>query len=176
MTIYDLEPLPVDELVPPENILPAHSQLNDVYLHALEYKRRQINAAEHGMTAKHCACVRHHLHGRSPKEIAGLVGYTTITVSRFLKTAPAQRLITLSRQLQRDLEGPTMAQRINMVSRVACANEVIKPDTCLKAVDLLNKMSGDLPDSGAGQGGTNGQVNVTVNVHPDLVGRVLDRE
>ena len=85
--------------------------------------------------------------GKSYTDIGKEVGRSPNWVSKTLKTPLARKLATLLAFYQTALDGPTEAQRRNILWRVALASEERAPKTTIAAVSELNRMDGTGIDS-----------------------------
>ena len=130
-----------DQMLPPELLLDEHHPANDQFIKDLKQIQRMVVTAQAKMKQSHVQMVKARVQGERPTDIAERMGVTVQTVSNATNSKPAQRLSALLAHHQLAIEGPTNAQRANMLWRIAKGNEKLQPRTAISAVDTLNKMS-----------------------------------
>jgi len=79
----------------------------------------------------------------SNKEIAEKVGCSPATVTNAKADPIVQRIVKLNERRNYLQAGPSKAQRMNMLWRIAKREEKPRPNTSIRAVDILNKQLGD---------------------------------
>jgi len=105
-------------------------------------------------------------------------GSTKAEITKALKTSPATintalasprglKLMALHTRLEDLRNGPSLSSRRNMAWRIALKGENTHPLTALRALDMLNKQSGDYkPDADAQEAGLTVNIqNFQVSVH-----------
>jgi len=135
ITTYD------DQLIPPQLLLDEHHPANDEYLKNIKHIERAVVSAQSKLKRTHVHMVKARLHGESVIAIAERYNVTPQTVSAAVNKPNAKKLAALLSHHQLAIEGPTNAQRANMLWRIAKDTEQNQPRTAITAVDTLNKMT-----------------------------------
>ena len=162
------------QLQPLEDFLDRNHPTSDEYMQAVELIQRNIMHTSSRLRAKHVQMVKLSFAGLRTKDIAQRLGTTPSTVSRITNSDDGKKLLQLLNYHQIMLEGPNLAQRRNMLWRIATTEEHVDPKTSIKAVEALNKMTTqdwerDNPEqAGAAKGGT---APVIININQDTLPR-----
>jgi hypothetical protein len=132
------------ELLPPDFLLDASHPANDAYIQKNRLIERQIVQQSKLLKATHLQIVKLHHSGLYGTEIAERLGRSQMTVSKVINTPAAKRLLALLGHYQVSLEGPNLAQRKNMMWRIAQESELSDPRVAIAATETLNKMDEQL--------------------------------
>lgn len=131
----DIEPLPAGLPLDPDH---PHA---DPYLQNLHALQRGIVAASAKLSPKKLAAAR--AYAASPStytDIAYEAKVNPSTVSKWIKQdADTRHLIALLRHYKAAIDGPNLAQRSNLLWRIARDNEKIEPRTSIAAIAELNR-------------------------------------
>jgi hypothetical protein len=131
------------ELAPnenPEDFLDRNHPENDQYMKAVEHVQRQIMHQTTLLRSKQVIILKAVFAGNNFTQTGTLTHTHPNTVSRLVKSPKGQRLLNLLQYHLKLIEGPNEAQRRSMLWRIAVAEELISPNTSIKAIEALNKM------------------------------------
>jgi hypothetical protein len=132
------------ELLPPDYLLDADHPANDAYIQKNRQIERQIIQQSKLLRANHVQMVKLQHSGLTGVDIAERLGKSQQTVYRVLNSPDAKRLLSLLGHYQVSIEGPNLAQRKNMMWRIAQANQDSDPRVTIAATETLNKMDEQL--------------------------------
>ncbi len=169
LTPYD------EEVLEPEDMLAEGHPANDQYLQNQKLMQQQIVDQSNRMTPVHVMIVKHHHTGLNNKAIAHKLGITPTTVSRVIKSPKGQRLKTLLAFYQHGIEGPTVAQRKNMLWRMAVKNEDDRPTVSKECIAELNRMDTIAYDREHAKQGSDGKIEIIINENNKLTKSELDQ-
>ena len=131
------------ELLPPEVLMDASHPANDEYLRTLQHHQRMIVALSQKMTPKHVIMIKRRHSGEPVHEIAQALKVNKNTVSKICNSEIGQQLAAMLRFYQLGIEGPNVAQRKNMLWRIAIDNERDEPRVSIAATAELNRMDNE---------------------------------
>lgn len=150
------------EFLPADLALDPSHPANDNYLRAIQKIRNVIVMQTMRMHPNHVEVIKQAHRGVDVKDIAEAVGLTPETVRNIQKREKGQRLRALLIHLDQALDGPSEAQRKNMLWRIAVKNEEEDPRVAISSVDSLNKMDQAAKQMVAQSTG-NMPINITIN-------------
>ena len=161
-------------LVPLEEFLDRNHPASDEYMRAVELIQRNIMHTTKKLRPKHVQVLKSVFAGHTNVETAQRLGTTAQTVNNIKQSANGQKLLQLLNYHQTMLEGPNLAQRRNMLWRIAAAEELVDPKTAIKAVEALNKMTfqdQERKNATAGHAGQQAAPAVVININQELLPR-----
>jgi len=136
-------------LLPPELLLdPAHPA-NDGYIRSTEEIKRLMLTVSSRLKPRTVRIVKLRHQGIPATEVARMLDITPATVSKNMHTPDAKRLTALLGYYGSMVAGPHIAQRNNMLWRIAKANEHDQPRVTISAIAELNKVEIALKESNA---------------------------
>lgn len=135
------ENLPDNYLQNPEDFLEAHHPANDEYLRSVDHVQRRLVTASKTLRNKQVQILKAVFTGKKYTQVATQLGTTGATVANLVNSPEGQDFLQLMQYHQMLLEGANLAQRRNMLWRIATAEEKVDPKTSIKAVEALNKMT-----------------------------------
>tara|TARA_R110000787_G_scaffold156351_1_gene270242 strand:- start:890 stop:1459 length:570 start_codon:yes stop_codon:yes gene_type:complete len=167
------------QYLPPSEFLLANHPANDDYIRGIDHTQRQILHLSRILRPKQVQIIKTVFSGRNYVQTALEHSTTSNTVSRLVRSKTGQSLLSMLQYHLTLIEGPNLAQRRNMLWRIAKDAELVDPKTAIKAVDSLNIMTykqydQDNPAAQANQTqDSNGQVinNVQININQKLLPR-----
>lgn len=113
---------------------------NDQFNRHIEQVKRVMIAHTRNMAPKHVSIAKLHFQGQKHIRIAEMVDVTPQTVSKVLQRDDTQRLLNLLRYYAAAQDGPTIAHRKAILTRIAQRMEEKNPKLTISAVAELNKM------------------------------------
>ena len=143
------------EHLPPELLLDRDNPANDDYVRKTEAVRRLIEFEKSKLSARAVAAVHLKLRGLKTKEIAEKLNVTPTTISKNINLPAAKKLLALMSFLSFTIAGPHLAQRVNMLWRIAVTNEETKPALAISAIAEINKMDPEVGNTAGGPGADN---------------------
>ena len=129
-----------DQLLP-EDYLERHHPENDRYMKAVEHVQRQLMHQTTLLRTKQVNILKSVFAGDNYAEAARKHNTAPQTVSKLTKSPHGARLLNLLQYHLNMIEGPNLAQRRALLWRIARDTEEHAPNTAIKAVDSLNKMT-----------------------------------
>jgi len=150
---YDDISLPADLLADTDH--PA----NDAFMLSVNNIQRRIVAHCQTMPRTHPEIVRLVHQGLNNEEIRNRTGRSNTPA--IMKKPASKRLLALLQHYQTALDGPNIAQRRNMLWRIAQREEIDGPKTAISALAELNRSDTALQPLEQGRSG--GQTVITIN-------------
>ena len=123
--------------LPPECLLDENHPQNDAYIQSVKAIERRVVAHCQTMPPRHVEIVRLVHQGIAPDEIKNRTGRANIPT--LMKKPASRRLLALLQHLSFAVSGPNIAQRKNMLWRIAQREEDPAPRTAIAAISELNK-------------------------------------
>jgi hypothetical protein len=121
---------------------------------------KNVNAIQTKLKFKHQQWLRELLSGSTPATVAKNHDVTPQSVYNVLRKPKAQEFLHLIAQLKALEGGPTDAQRLDMLWRIAKREELDNPKTAIQALDVINRQKGVYrPDDTKSEG----PLKITVN-------------
>ena len=141
VTIVEHEDPDSTDVLDISEFLEEHHPNNDRYMRSLEHIQRQIMSVTHQLRPKQVNMLKSVFAGLNFTEAARLHSASPATVSNLVKSKLGSDLLTALQYHQVMLEGPNLAQRRNMLWRIATRSEEIDPKTTIAAITEVNKMT-----------------------------------
>ena len=141
VTIVEHEEPDKGEILDISEFLAEHHPNNDRYMRSLEHIQRQIMSVTHQLRPKQVNMLKSVFAGLNFAEAARLHNASPPTVSNLVKSKLGSDLLTALQYHQVMLEGPNLAQRRNMLWRIAQRSEEIDPKITIAAITEVNKMT-----------------------------------
>lgn len=165
------EPNLSGQLRPPEEFLLENHPANDDYMRGIEHTQRQIMHLSRTMRPKQVQIIKDVFAELNYTQAALKNNTTGATVSRLVNSPQGQRLLGMLQYHLTLIEGPNLAQRRNMLWRIAKDAETVDPKVSIKAIDSLNKMTyteyeQENPKDGLAGAGTNIQIVINQELMP----------
>jgi hypothetical protein len=154
--------IPNTEYLPPDLVLAEHHPANDKFLRSLEQIERQIVALTLKMKPKHILFVKARHTGANNTDTAKKYRTSGQTVGKAVSSPNALRLLSLLSLYDMSMNGPSSAQRVNMLWEIAQENKELQPKTTINAISELNKM--DLTQFEREHGPTNTNPVIQINI------------
>lgn len=147
--------------LPPELMLDPHHPSADAYIQKAQNVQRMIVATSNLMRPNQVVAIKMAYKGATTKDIATEVGVHTQTVGNWLRSDNGRKLRALLTYYQSSVDGPNVAQRTNMLWRIAHENEEVNPKVTISAVAEMNKMDNATAPIQSDTAPTT--VNITIN-------------
>lgn len=106
----------------------------------LQYQLANLRAT---MPPKRRNIIEMFFRGHDKKDIAKSLKTSNPTINIAINDRKGLKMLSLFSQLDELRNGPSKQQRRNLAWRIALSNEHKSPATSLRAVDLINRQSGD---------------------------------
>ena len=135
------EPDDERDLVELKEFLDTSHPSNDMYMRSLTLIQRQIMSLTHQLRSKQVDILKSVFSGMNYAETARANRTSAPTVSRLARSPQGIALLNALQYHQAMIEGANVAQRRNMLWRIAAANELKEPKTTISAVEAINKMT-----------------------------------
>ena len=145
----------------PQHLLDDVGVVDD-YLQTLTQIQKAIVYASKQLKPTQVQMAKLHHKGSNFTEIAAAVGKAPTTVSKHLDKPEVQKLLSLLQYYEIALDGPSIAQRRNMLWRIAKNNEQVAPKTSISAIAEINKVDPVLAAQNSGNTG-NSTINIQIN-------------
>jgi hypothetical protein len=129
------------DLLALKDFLEENHPSNDQYMRSLGLIQRQIMTLTHQLRTKQVNILKTVFSGANYTEAAARHHTTPQTVSKLVKSEVGASLLGALQYHQAMIEGANVAQRRNMLWRIATANEKTEPKVSISAVGELNKMT-----------------------------------
>ncbi len=110
-------------------------------MRSLTLIQRQIMSLTHQLRSKQVDILKSVFSGMNYAETARANRTSAPTVSRLARSPQGIALLNALQYHQAMIEGANVAQRRNMLWRIAAANELKEPKTTISAVEAINKMT-----------------------------------
>tara|TARA_R110002020_G_scaffold170207_2_gene359578 strand:- start:10959 stop:11489 length:531 start_codon:yes stop_codon:yes gene_type:complete len=81
--------------------------------------------------------------GSTPQQIHSEHEISPATTNRAIDSAKGRQLLSIYNQIEELKGGPTLAQRRDLLWRIATTAELNAPNTAIRAADVLNRQAGD---------------------------------
>ena len=147
--------------LPPELMLDPHHPSADEYVKKAQNVQRMIVATSNLLKPSQVAAIKMAYKGASTKDIAAELSVHAQTVGNWLRSENGKKLRALLTYYQSTVDGPNVAQRTNMLWRIAHTNEEDNPKVTISAVAEMNKMDNVTAEKQASL--TSTTVNMTIN-------------
>lgn len=168
------EPDDEHDLVELKEFLNTSHPSNDKYMRSLTLIQRQIMSLTHQLRSKQVEILKSVFSGMNYAEASRANNTTGGTVSKLVKSPDGVALLNALQYHQAMIEGANVAQRRNMLWRIAVAGELKEPKTTISAVEALNRMTfNDYTASVVKpkQGATDEPIAKTIDIDPLLLPR-----
>ena len=146
--------------LPPEMLLDPYHPKNDRFYAELNHTKRAVTAHSQSLRPIQRQAVAMHRGGMNYTEIANKLDVGNTTVSKWINNPNAKILIALMDHHQQQIDGPNIEHRKAILYRISMDNEKFNPNTSIKALQEINKMSGVYETGDLNIGN---QINIQIN-------------